>query len=742
MITMAPVRRALAVATVSGLAVTSLAPVALAATVNDFAALAAAFADPSGAGGTASLGADLDQGAAANLTLAAGASLTLDLNGHELTTRMVDLGAGSTLTVTDTAGTPGRLAATTGAGNATEPGIRTTGATLVVEGRAEVAADASGTTCCAGIGGGPGDADGGTVTVRGDASVTARGGQFGAGIGGGDGARGGRVTIAGRATVHAYGNEDGGGSGIGGGDYADGGTVTIEGGADVTAAGLGAGSGIGGGYWGGSGGALAVGGDATVSAHGTDGGAGIGGGTFPWAEPERGGSAGGTVTIGGRARVTALAEPAGAYDSGSGVGGGAYGGKGGTLTVRESASLTARATGNSAGIGGGRGGDGGTATFTGSPAVTAASDGAGAGIGGGQARNGSGGKGGQVKIEGGTVVAGNNRNAGDSSAVGQGDGGTGFGSLRIDAPGTLAIPPDAVLRVLDGVTVPWDGYLRQHAAALPFTTAPEAPAQPKKLPLPAGSEARDGYDDGSGRSARAARPSRPRAVAAARPGEVVNDGAIQLPTSHVDWAKLKVLPHNFLITFDANGGTPTRAVRVFATSFRAGARTVPAHPTWKGHTFLGYNTARDGSGEDVTIGPDTGLSADRTVYAQWKDAPGRLQVRKTASRSAVRVGGKVRYTVTARNGGGSTLTGAAFTDHLASVLRHARLSGAAHASAGTVRRAGRTLVWTGTLAPGATATVTFTVVADHAGRMVNTVRWKGSPGVVRTRTLVTPRHVK
>ncbi|GLW68159.1 hypothetical protein Kpho02_04580 [Kitasatospora phosalacinea] len=193
--------------------------------------------------------------------------------------------------------------------------------------------------------------------------------------------------------------------------------------------------------------------------------------------------------------------------------------------------------------------------------VTATATTSGAGIGGGQA-----GAGGTVVLEGGTVTAAN-KAAYDSSAVGQGAvAGSAFGSLDVRAPAVLIVPGGAALRVPAGVTVTGDGSLRS---------------------------------GGTGN------------------GLVVNNGAIQLPTDGVQWQQLGVKPHNFLVTFDANGGTPTEAVRVFATSFAAGARTVPAPPTRAGFTFTGWNTAADGSGRPVEIGPDTPLDADRTVHAQW-----------------------------------------------------------------------------------------------------------------------------
>ncbi|MGB3444166.1 MAG: InlB B-repeat-containing protein [Actinophytocola sp.] len=482
-------RRALGGAGLVATALLVLATPASAAPVANYGALQAAFTNPSSVSGLATLTADISQGVATGLTLTAGGTLAVDLNGNDLTTGGIVLAAGSALTVTDSTGTPGRLtvAATTVAG------INTTGATLIIEGQAQVDARTTG-PAAAGIGGLR--TAGGTVVIRGDATVFALGGQFSSAIGGGDSGTGGDITIGGNAIVTANADD---GAGIGGGDYSDGGTTRITGNANVTAT-SDSGAGIGGGYYGGSGGTVTIDGNATVTATSTGRGAGIGGGQANTTNTPSVGGNGGTVTVGGTAKVTAT----GAY----------YG----------------------AGIGGGLRGSGGSLT-----------------------------------IDGGVVTAINGAQS-STSSVGPGALGTSFGTLAVDAPGVLVIPAPAALRVPPAGTVTGDGYLR-------------------------------GGDT---------------------PGIVGNNGAIQLPTANVDWATLGVLPNNFLVTFDANGGdiaTVARAasteVRVFATSFAAGARPLPPEPTRARHTFLEWNTSPDGTGEAVDIGQDTALSSDLTLYAQW-----------------------------------------------------------------------------------------------------------------------------
>ena len=73
----------------------------------------------------------------------------------------------------------------------------------------------------------------------------------------------------------------------------------------------------------------------------------------------------------------------------------------------------------------------------------------------------------------------------------------------------------------------------------------------------------------------------------------------------------------------------------------------------------------------------------------------------------------MRYTVTVTNTGGTAYTGAAFTDPLGDVLDDASYNGDATASAGSVSFASPNLTWTGNLAVGAVATITFSVTVNN-----------------------------
>ena len=200
-------------------------------------------------------------------------------------------------------------------GSDNQAGVEVTGANaLYIYGQAggTGALVATGGQWGAGIGGGQKCA-GGTVTINGG-MVTAQDGECGAGIGGGYQGAGGTVTINGGMVTAS---SSGAGAGIGGGFDGAGGIVTINGGTvSATCRGNGSGAGIGGGIYGGCGTVTINGGTVTACA-GKDG-AGIGGGLW---------EAGGTVTINGG---TVVAK--GGSQSGAGIGGGNLG-RGATVAI-------------------------------------------------------------------------------------------------------------------------------------------------------------------------------------------------------------------------------------------------------------------------------------------------------------------------------------------------------------------------------------------------------------------------
>ena len=117
--------------------------------------------------------------------------------------------------------------------------------------------------------------NGGKLTIgseNGEGKLTANGGEYGAGIGGGDAQSGNDITITGGEIIA---NGGGYGAGIGGGWYGNGSDITISGG-EVTANGGRFAAGIGGG-WSGNGSDITISG-GEVTANGGEAGAGIGGG--------------------------------------------------------------------------------------------------------------------------------------------------------------------------------------------------------------------------------------------------------------------------------------------------------------------------------------------------------------------------------------------------------------------------------------------------------------------------------
>ncbi|HUN37855.1 MAG TPA: putative Ig domain-containing protein [Trebonia sp.] len=90
-----------------------------------------------------------------------------------------------------------------------------------------------------------------------------------------------------------------------------------------------------------------------------------------------------------------------------------------------------------------------------------------------------------------------------------------------------------------------------------------------------------------------------------------------------------------------------------------------------------------------------------------------LTINQTTSVSAAAPGGVVSYTVTVTNTGAVPYTGATFTDPLSGVLDDATYNGDAAATSGAVLYLSPNLTWTGNLAVGATATITFSVTVNN-----------------------------
>ena len=243
--------------------------------------------------------------------------------------------------------------------------------------------NAEGGALSAGIGGSYNDysANNGTknIIITGS-TVTATGGDGGAGIGGGVTGIGEAITITG-STVTATGGIGAAGIGGGCGGYnGNGENITITG-SRVTATGNSGGAGIGGGERC-DGENITITG-STVTATGDRGGAGIGGGA---GESNRGN--GNNITITG-STVTAISNGCGQRGNGGGAGiGGGCNRNGSHITIN-GGTVTAEGGDHGAGIGGGAKGSGSNVTVSGAAQVTAIAgkgdrwDGAGATIGSG-----------------------------------------------------------------------------------------------------------------------------------------------------------------------------------------------------------------------------------------------------------------------------------------------------------------------------------------------------------------------
>ena len=254
-----------------------------------------------------------------------------------------------------------------------------------------------------------------SVAISGGGTLTARGGKYGAGIGGGNTEDGGTIAISGDGTV-VKANGGASAAGIGGGREGNGGTIEISDGR-VEALGGPYGAGIGGGAAGGNGGTIRIE-NATVTATGGTCGAGIGGG-------DRGAS--GIIVIAG----TTVTAQGGEWAAG--IGGGSGGGAGGSVDI---AGGTVVSTGGDfgAGIGSGSSGTSGTVAISGGE-VTATGGKFAAGIGGGER-----GTNGTVTITGGTVTA-----------KGDAGGGAGIGGGEDGGGGTILISGDANVTATGGL---------------------------------------------------------------------------------------------------------------------------------------------------------------------------------------------------------------------------------------------------------------------------------------------------
>ena len=160
------------------------------------------------------------------------------------------------------------------------------------------------------------------------------------------------------------------------------------------------------------------------------------------------------------------------------------------------------------------------------------------------------------------------------------------------------------------------------------------------------------------------------------------------------------------VSYTSPSLTWTGTLAVGATATITYSVTV-ASPDTGNHSLVSFVTSAAAGSNCPSGGTDPRCSSTVPVLV-----PG-LNVAVTANTASTTPGSVVRYTVVADNTGQTTDTGVSFTDALAGVLDDAAYNGDAAATAGTVSFASPNLTWTGTLAPGAIATITFSVTVNN-----------------------------
>jgi uncharacterized repeat protein (TIGR02543 family) len=577
-----------AVALGAGLAIAFAAPAsAVAVNVGSDAELTAALA----ASSTTSVTLLQSITVAASTLVMSAPSVQLDLDGFTLTTQNFSVGSGSALTIVDSAGGGTLVANASAILDVAGIQVPSSASLDIKSGTVTATGGTIGVTNDGGAGIGTAAFGGtaGAITIDGG-TVTATGGPFGAGIGGGRGEPASTVTInGGTVTANGGGGAGDGAAGIGSGSDMNGvaaGTITINGGNVTANGGVGpttSGAGIGGGSVNAPGGAVTIT-AGTVHANGGNGSPDFGSAGIGGSDGGAGGSLdvqGGTVTATGR------------IDS-AGIGGSDA--AGGTVTV-EGGTVTATGGVAGAGIGGGSNAAGGSFTATGG-SITATGGFGGAGIGGGYDENsGGGGAGAAVTIDLGASVTASSTNASATNASAIGGGGTSgaFGSLVVG--GTLTASSTLTVPVLFDATIEPTGVLQ-----------------------------------GAGTVNGA--------------GNIINQGIIKntAVTDGLDTpGGLNITDHDYLVTFDGNdaSATPTSTpVRLYATTFATGNRTLPT-VTRTDWDFSSWNSAADGTGNEFVS--TSGVSGNRTVYAQWT----KEHLVITPSASSFEAGSEETFTVEA-----------------------------------------------------------------------------------------------
>ncbi|MBB1154723.1 DUF11 domain-containing protein [Amycolatopsis sp. DR6-1] len=125
------------------------------------------------------------------------------------------------------------------------------------------------------------------------------------------------------------------------------------------------------------------------------------------------------------------------------------------------------------------------------------------------------------------------------------------------------------------------------------------------------------------------------------------------------------------------------------------------------------NRAKVTEGPPPTVPPDRQCTDDTTASCAETVVPGtKIEIAKTADKASANPGDTVKYTVVVRNTGQVAARGATFTDDLSKVLDDAVYNNDAAPGAQTSYTAPK-LTWTGDLAVGASATITYSVTVRN-----------------------------
>ena len=160
------------------------------------------------------------------------------------------------------------------------------------------------------------------------------------------------------------------------------------------------------------------------------------------------------------------------------------------------------------------------------------------------------------------------------------------------------------------------------------------------------------------------------------------------------------------LVLTSTGISWTGSIPVGGTVTVTGTVTVKNPDT--GNKVLASTLATGAAGSNCPAGgTDPACSVHVTVLTPA------LTIVKTANASFAVPGQPVGYTVTITNTGQTAYTGAVVTDSFAEMADDAVYNGDATATAGSLSFSSPVLTWTGDLAPGASAVITYTVTVNN-----------------------------